>query len=191
MKLVAVCGPHAAGKNDVAKRLFEFFGGDILERVVPCTTRPPRPGELHGREYFFIKSEEFEVLHQAGKFVFDVTIRDSQRSGTLKSELLGKKLALVDVVPQGARLMRDLIVSRGGQALLVFVHASERERRKRIKVRDPQVSDEQVERMILHDPVSSDLGLYSDFDLVIENPDGCIDQTVFVVISAIKSFLNI
>jgi len=192
MHLITICGEHAAGKNDVAIGVFQFFGNNVLERVVPCTTRPPRPGELHGREYYFISEEEFELQHREGQFVFDVRIRETQRSGTLKSELFSKNRALVDIVPEGARRMRDLLLrEQKGQSLLIFIHASVEERRRRIRFRDPEVSDEKLEQMIQHDPVPADLGLYQDFDLIVENPDGEIDKTVNTVVAAVQRFLQI
>lgn len=192
MKLIAFCGSHAVGKNDVANGVLEFFGEGVLERIVPCTTRPPRPSEVHGRDYYFVSEEEFARRHEAREFVFDVRIRDTQRSGTLRSELLSKERAIVDIVPEGARLMRDLLRKESqGDALLVFIYASEQERRRRIQVRDPSVTPEQVERMIRHDPVNPNPSLYcSDFDLLVSNPDGQLEQTVQTVVRAIRHFLR-
>lgn len=193
MKLVAFCGPHAAGKGDVGKGVFKFFGEGVLERIVPCTTRHPRPGEKHGREYYFLSEEEFESHYRAGEFAFDVRIRGSQRSGTLKSELLSKERAIVDIVPQGARVMRDLLLKeKKGQSLLVFIYASEEERRRRIKIRDPRVTDLEVERMIRHDPVDPNPNLYcEDFDLFVQNADGCLAQSIHTVATVIRHFLRI
>jgi guanylate kinase len=190
MNLVCFCGPHAAGKGEVAKSVFQFFGEGILERVVPCTTRPPRPCELHGREYYFISEEKFGAHVLAEEFAWWTQIRSDQRSGTLKTELFNRRRALVDILPSGARTMRDVLQSEGkGEALLIFIHASQEERRQRILARDPGAVTK-LDAMMRHDPVDSDLDHYLDFDFIIENPDGKFEDSVSAAIGMIRKFLR-
>lgn len=190
MYLVCFCGPHAAGKCEVARSVFQFFGEDILERIVPCTTRPPRPGELHGRDYYFISEDEFGRHVANGEFAWWTHIRSDQRSGTLKQELLGRQRALVDILPVGARTMRDFLRSeRKGEALLIFINAPKEERRQRILERDPNAITK-LDAMMDHDPVDENPDLYGDFDVIIDNPNGKFDETVSTAISFIGRFLR-
>lgn len=56
--LVVVSGFAGCGKGTLMKRLLSDYDGYALS--VSMTTRKPRPGEMHGREYFFVSKEEFE-----------------------------------------------------------------------------------------------------------------------------------
>ena len=58
--LVVVSGFSGAGKGTLMKRLMEKYDNYALS--VSATTRDPRPGEEHGREYFFHTKQEFEEL---------------------------------------------------------------------------------------------------------------------------------
>ena len=56
-KLIVVSGPSGVGKGTIVKTLVKRRA-DVVESV-SCTTRQPRAGEKHGREYFFLSKEEF------------------------------------------------------------------------------------------------------------------------------------
>ena len=56
--LIVVSGFSGAGKGTLMKRLVEEYEGYALS--ISATTRPPRPGEEDGREYFFLSREQFE-----------------------------------------------------------------------------------------------------------------------------------
>ena len=58
--LVVVSGFSGAGKGTLIKRLMEKYDNYALS--ISATTREPRPGEEHGREYFFHTKQEFEEL---------------------------------------------------------------------------------------------------------------------------------
>ena len=56
--LMIVSGPSGVGKGTLVKRLVKERA-DVTE-CITCTTRAPRVGEVHGREYFFLSKEQFE-----------------------------------------------------------------------------------------------------------------------------------
>lgn len=58
--LFVITGPSGTGKGTVLKKVFDQV--DNLFYSVSATTRNPRPGEQHGREYFFVSKEEFEAM---------------------------------------------------------------------------------------------------------------------------------
>ena len=74
-----------------------------------CTTRQPRFGETHGKEYFFLTVEEFESKVAAGDFLEHALVHGNHY-GTLRSEVIGRLAAGVDVVMdidvQGAAQVR-------------------------------------------------------------------------------------
>jgi guanylate kinase len=65
--LVIVSSPSGAGKTTLTRRLLEEFKGQ-LEFSVSYTTRPMRPGEVEGRDYWFVDTDTFERMAQAGEF---------------------------------------------------------------------------------------------------------------------------
>ena len=63
---LVLCAPSGAGKTTLSKRLLEAFPSFAFS--VSCTTRAPRPGEVHGRDYTFMSQEEFRTLRDGGHF---------------------------------------------------------------------------------------------------------------------------
>ena len=59
--LVVVSGFSGAGKGTIMKQLLKEHP-DTYGLSISATTRVPRPGEVHGREYFFVSREEFEQM---------------------------------------------------------------------------------------------------------------------------------
>ena len=65
--LVIVSSPSGAGKTTLTKRLLEEFKGQ-LEFSVSYTTRPMRTGEVHGKDYWFVSTDEFDAMVKNGEF---------------------------------------------------------------------------------------------------------------------------
>ena len=115
--LFVVSGPSAAGKGTICKRV---LAETDLELSVSATTRKPRPGEEHGKEYYFLTEEEFVQTIENNGFVEHV-INFGCRYGTLVKDVeerlaRGKDLILeIDV--QGGYLVRDVFPD----AILIFL----------------------------------------------------------------------
>lgn len=69
-KLFYIMGKSASGKDTIYQKLLHD-GQLSLKRLIIYTTRPIRDGELNGREYFFVKEEEFQRLKAEGKIIED------------------------------------------------------------------------------------------------------------------------
>ncbi|EPZ32971.1 Guanylate kinase/L-type calcium channel domain-containing protein [Rozella allomycis CSF55] len=65
---IVLSGPSGAGKSTLIKKLFVDFP-NRFGFSVSHTTRGPRPGETHGKDYFFISREKFEEDVNSGKFI--------------------------------------------------------------------------------------------------------------------------
>ena len=66
--LLVLSGPSGTGKGTVCKVVRDSLG-DNLAYSISATTRKPRTGEEHGREYFFFSKEEFEALRDQNGFL--------------------------------------------------------------------------------------------------------------------------
>ena len=105
--LILISAPSGAGKTTLCDG---WLGAcPNLSRAVTCTTRPPRPGERDGEDYYFLKAEDFLRRVQAGNFLEHATVY-GHSYGTLKAEVLGKlrqgKDVLLNVDVQGAATIR-------------------------------------------------------------------------------------
>ncbi|AKK03233.1 guanylate kinase [Corynebacterium epidermidicanis] len=104
--LVVLAGPSAVGKSTVVRRLREEVPN--LYFSVSMTTRDPRPGEEHGRDYFYVTKEEFQCKIDAGEMLEWADIHGGlQRSGTpaepVTEALADGRPVLVEVDLVGAR----------------------------------------------------------------------------------------
>ncbi|MBE4709977.1 guanylate kinase [Limosilactobacillus fermentum] len=66
--LIVLSGPSGVGKGTVRKAIFDQPGNDF-QYSISMTTRKPRPGEVNGKDYFFVSKEEFEQKIQAGEML--------------------------------------------------------------------------------------------------------------------------
>lgn len=62
--MIAILGKSGSGKNSALNELVKMG----YERVVPFTTRPMRPDETHGIDYWFVDDDQFQDLQNAGAF---------------------------------------------------------------------------------------------------------------------------
>lgn len=83
--LVVISGPSGSGKTTICKRLRAH---DRVTMSVSATTRPQRPGEEYGRDYFFMSKEQFREGISSGDFVeYNEVFSNGVLYGSLRSEL--------------------------------------------------------------------------------------------------------
>lgn len=75
IKILAICGQSAAGKDTLLQEILKLNSPDIHE-IISCTTRPPREGEVHGKNYYFLTHEEFADKIENGKMLEATVFRD-------------------------------------------------------------------------------------------------------------------
>jgi guanylate kinase len=105
--LILISAPSGGGKTTLCDMLLQTLPN--ITRAVTSTTRAPRPGEQHEKDYYFFTPEEFQRRVAAGEFVEHATVY-GRSYGVLKSELLGKlragKHVLLNIDVQGAETVR-------------------------------------------------------------------------------------
>lgn len=107
--LVVVSGFSGAGKGTIMNRLMEKYG-DTYALSVSATTRSPRPGEVHGKSYFFLAKEEFERMIAKNEFVEHAKYVDNYY-GTPKAyveqQLEAGKNVILEIEIQGALKVKE------------------------------------------------------------------------------------
>ena len=117
-KLIVISGPSGAGKSTVVSHAIQ--GREDVCFSTSVTTRAPRPGEVDGREYFFIDRERFDEMVERGELL-EHAVYVSNCYGTPRA-YVEEKLAeglnvLLDIEVQGARQVRE----RMPEAIKIFV----------------------------------------------------------------------
>jgi guanylate kinase len=106
-KVFVITGPSGVGKGTLIKELL----GEVpnLELSISATTRPPREGEINGRDYHFLTPEEFERRTDENDFLEWATY-SGNRYGTLRSEVERRLDAghsvVLEIEVQGAQQVR-------------------------------------------------------------------------------------
>lgn len=86
-QIVVLSGPSGSGKTTIVNRLLRESPVKLVKSV-SATTRPPRPGEVHGEAYYFMTREEFKARLERGEFLEHAEVFGvGYYYGTLKSEL--------------------------------------------------------------------------------------------------------
>jgi guanylate kinase len=164
-----ITGTSGEGKSTLARRLVERM--PELQLAVSATTRPQRPGEENGRDYWFITDEEFDRRLAEGDFLewIELPWGPGYRSGTLLSELerirSEGRAPLLEIETTGALAVRDRVVG----AVTIFVTApSKEELEHRLRSRATESEGEIEERLAV---AEQQLELESEFDYRIVNDD--------------------
>jgi len=105
-KMVVISGPSGAGKSTVCRRILE---DERVEFSISATTRPIRPGERDGRDYYFMSADEFKRRVAAGAFIEHAHVHGNMY-GTLRepmrAALAAGRLYLLEIDVQGALQMK-------------------------------------------------------------------------------------
>jgi guanylate kinase len=110
--VLVVTGPSGVGKGTLIRALRQRFPG--LELSVSATTRAPRPGEVDGRDYWFLTEQEFDRRLAAGEFLEHATYAGN-RYGTLRSELARTEAGGGEAGPKPAGLVLEIEVEGARQ----------------------------------------------------------------------------
>jgi guanylate kinase len=165
--LLVIAGPSGVGKGTIVRRLLERDPSIWVS--TSATTRPPRAGEVDGREYWFLDPEEFQRRVDAGGFLeaFDVfDARYGTPRGPVEAHLAAGDDVLAEVDVQGALAIRAALP----QALLVFIRPPSREvLRRRLHDRDPAADSAALERRL--DEADAEEARAAAFDAVVVNDD--------------------
>jgi guanylate kinase len=166
-RLTVLAGPTAVGKGTVSADVRTRYPEIWLS--VSATTRPRRPGEIHGKHYWFIEESEFDRMVGEGEFLEWAVVHGRHRYGTLRrpvEEALAEgRPALLEIDLQGARQVKETMP----QACFVFLAPPSWEELVRRLVGRGTESFEERERRL--DTARTELAAEKEFDVTIVNAE--------------------
>ncbi|SIO64959.1 guanylate kinase [Singulisphaera sp. GP187] len=119
-RLIVVSGASGSGKSTLVRLALQR--PEVKTRLsISATTRAPRTGEEHGREYFFLSRQEFEAQRERGQFLESAEVHGNlygTPAGPVRDQLAKGECVLLEIDVQGALLVKERVPS----ALLLFVN---------------------------------------------------------------------
>jgi guanylate kinase len=166
-RLTVLAGPTAVGKGTVAAQVREHHPEVWIS--VSVTTRKPRPGEIHGRHYYFVTDAEFDALVADGQLLEWAVVHKAARYGTprkpVEQALAEGRPALLEIDLQGARQVRETMP----EALFVFLKPpSWEELVRRLVGRGTEDEEERTRRL---ETAREELAAESEFDVTVVNTE--------------------
>ncbi len=166
-RLTVLAGPTAVGKGTVAAEIRRHHPEVWIS--VSATTRKPRPGEVHGRHYWFFSDEEFDELIEHGDLLEWAVVHRGARYGTprkpVEEALAAGKPALLEIDLQGARQVRASMP----EARFVFLAPpSWEELVRRLVGRGTETPEERERRL---ETAREELAAEAEFDVTVVNTE--------------------
>jgi guanylate kinase len=166
-RLTVLAGPTAVGKGTVAADIRTNHPEVWIS--VSATTRSPRPGEVHGRHYWFVSDEEFDQLIASGELLEWAVVHRGARYGTprrpVEEALAAGRPALLEIDLQGARQVRESMP----EALFVFLAPpSWEELVRRLVGRGTETPEERERRL---ETAREELAAEAEFDVTVVNTE--------------------
>ncbi|MFG1360817.1 guanylate kinase [Xanthobacter pseudotagetidis] len=163
--MLVLSSPSGAGKTTLSRRLLASDANITMS--VSVTTRAPRPGEVDGKDYFFVDAPRFHAMREAGDLLEHATVFGNFY-GTprppVEAALSSGRDVLFDIDWQGVRQLRE---TAGQDMVKVFIlppSAQDLEKRLRSRAQD---SDEVVRRRMAGAAV--EIEHYAEYDYIIVN----------------------
>jgi len=172
--LIVVSGPSGVGKDTVLQ-LMKERGKLLFHFVVTATTRPIREGEVHGKDYFFISSDEFAKMIEDDELL-EYAIVYNDYKGIPKQQVRDALASGKDVIMrldvQGAATVRKM----APEAILIFLTTeNEEELVNRLRERKTETAEGLNLRIAT---ARQEMKRVNEFDYVVVNKDDYLSDAV-------------
>ena len=157
IKILALFGKSASGKDSIQKWITTNYP-QLTNKIVSCTTRPPRSGEQDGVDYFFLSDEEFAKKVLDGSMLEATSFRE-WFYGTALDQLDPDKINIGVFNITGVECILD---DPRLDVVPVWIHASDKTRLRRSLDREDNPDCKEICRRFLAD--EKDFDEMDDFD---------------------------
>lgn len=166
-RLTVIAGPTAVGKGTVVRYLLEHH--PEIKVSVSVTTRKPRPGEVDGKDYFFVSDSEFDGMIESNQLLEYAIVHQSSKYGTprkpVEDALSRGEQIILEIDIQGAEQVKASMP----EARLIFIAPpSMEELKKRLIGRGTESPEEIAIRL---QTAEIELNSMNSFDFVVVNND--------------------
>src|SRR5215472_15998721 len=165
--MLVLSSPSGAGKTSISRELLRQDTNLVMS--VSATTRPMRPGEVEGRDYYFMPPEAFDGMVTRGEFLEHATVF-SHRYGTprapVETALASGRDVLFDIDWQGTQQIRETARADLVSVFILPPSTKELERRLTTRAQDPPAVVAQ--RMA---KASDEMSHYFEYDYIVINHD--------------------
>lgn len=180
--LIVISGPSGVGKDTVIQRMKERELP--IHFVVTATTRPPRPEEVHGVDYFFVSSDEFaEMIEEDELLEYAIVYNDYKGipKEQVREALESGKDVVMRIDVQGAATIRE---KTKGAVLIFLTTQDEEELVNRLKARKTETREGLNLRIAT---ARQELRRMNEFDYVVVNRENQLDDTVDLILAIIQA----
>ena len=177
--LIVLSSPSGAGKTTISRMLLE--ADPEIAMSVSATTRPKRPGEVEGRDYYFVDDAEFDRQIDAGEFVEWAPVfgfRYGTPKAPVKDALRQGRDILFDIDWQGTQQLK---AAMGEDLVSIFLlPPSMAELERRLRARGTDGEEVIADRMARAD---AEISHWPEYEYVLVNRDTeeCLTQVQAIV----------
>lgn len=180
--LIVLSGPSGVGKDSVVKKMQQQAHPSHF--VVTANSRPARPDEVDGVDYFFVTDEEFEELIRNDELL-EHAIVYGQHKGVPKQQVreafAGNRDVMMRLDVQGAMTVKEMVP----EAVLIFLNAvSEEELRQRLQQRGTETALEIEQRLAV---AAEEFDYLDKFDYLVFNHHDQLESAVEEIMCIISS----
>ena len=180
--LLVISGPAGSGKGTVIKMLMERDGDFAYS--VSATTRAPRPGEVDGKNYYFVTREEFEERIRSGGMI-EHTSYCGNFYGTPKKEaeemLRAGKNLILEIEVEGALNVKRLYPEA---VMIMLLPPSFATQEERLRGRGTETEEKVLLRL---ERTKEELKELSAYDYIVYNRDGGAQVSAEDIISIVRA----
>jgi guanylate kinase len=165
--MLVLSSPSGAGKTTLSRRLLD--SDPEIDMSVSATTRKPRPGEVDGKDYFFLSTEDFGIMRNKGEFLENAKVFGNYYGTPRKpveDALARGRDVLFDIDWQGTQQLDESAPEDLVKVFILPPSAQELEKRLERRAQDP--ADVVASRM---EKASDEISHYQEYEYIVVNDD--------------------
>jgi guanylate kinase len=165
--MLVLSSPSGAGKTTLSRLLLDSDPNVAMS--VSATTRPKRPGEVEGRDYFFISEKQFQRMVKTGEFLEHATVfghcYGTPRKPVLEALAAGRDV-LFDIDWQGTQQLRQQV--REDVVTIFVLPPSREELERRLHTRAQDSAEVVAKRMA---KANDEISHWAEYDYIVVNEE--------------------